>query len=150
MLDLETRNEFDIRNPSFEVIPGVLKVLAIIYPVNIGLGKVYPFFWLKALTLPSFLKRFRQHLVGQSPWAIKKSLVTLPIGIYIPPSIKAIIGITIAPFGLRACQSPRRQCCVATPGGILYWVSKASMPLGVSTRLANLPLKKVEGKTAKE
>ena len=37
-------------------------------------------------------------------------------------------------------HSPSKQCRSSTPLGILYLALKASMPSGVSTSLANLPM----------
>ena len=45
----ETRDKLDFRDPSFEVIPHTLKVLAIIYPIDIVVGKIYSHFFVKGV-----------------------------------------------------------------------------------------------------
>ena len=66
--------------------------------------------------------------------------MTLPTGICIPPSIKTIMGITMAPFGLLVCHSPKWQCSISTLVGMLYLALKAYLFSGVSTKLRNLPI----------
>ena len=64
-------------------------------------------------------------------------LVTLPMGILIPPSMKAVIGITIFPSCLSANQSPCLQYLMylmETPYRIPYRALKLSIFSGESTR----------------
>ena len=87
------------------------------------------------------LKRLGEHWVGDNLKLIRKSLVTLPMGISIPPFIKVIMGITTASGGLFiTSHSLNSQCWSSTSSRILYLVLKAAIPSGVSTNLANLPM----------
>ena len=45
----ETRDKPNFRDPSFEVISRTLKVLAIIYLVDIVVGKIYSHFFVKGV-----------------------------------------------------------------------------------------------------
>ena len=71
---------------------------------------------------------------------MRKSLVTLPMGICIPPSIKAIMGRRIASGGLLTDHFPYSPCLNSTPSRILYFSLKVAMPSGVSTSLVNLSM----------
>ena len=66
----------------------------------------------------------------------------MPMGILIPPSMKAIIGITTSPFCLSVCHYPSLQYLVPTPGGILYLALKFAILSSESTKLLNLPISK--------
>ena len=80
---------------------------------------------------------------------IRKSLVILPMGISIPPSMKAIMRMTMAPIGLLVYHSSKQQCSNLTLARILYLALKVSLFLGVFTKLANLPNLKSEIKKKK-
>lgn len=86
------------------------------------------------------LNRLGDYWVGQSLKLMRKSLVTLPMGICIPPSIKAIMGRRIASGGLLTNHFPYSQCLNSTPSRILYFSLKVAMPSRVSTSLANLSM----------
>ena len=45
----ETRNKPDFKNPSFEVIPSTLEVLAVIHLVDVMMGEVYPHLFIKGV-----------------------------------------------------------------------------------------------------
>lgn len=86
------------------------------------------------------LNRLVEYWVGQNLKLMRKSLVTLPMGICIPPLIKAIMGMRIALGGLLIDHFPYSQCLNSTPSRILYFSLKVAMPSGVSTSLANLSM----------
>lgn len=65
-----------------------------------------PNFSFKVSILPSILNILGMHWVGHNLKGFKKSLVTLPMGILMPPSKKAIIGIMTAPIDPLLCHSP--------------------------------------------
>ena len=57
------------------------------------------------------------------------------MGILIPPSINAIIGITTTLVHLFSCHSPKWQCSISTLLGILYHFLNFSLCSSVSTKL---------------
>ena len=62
------------------------------------------------------------------------------MGIVIPPSMKAIIGMTTCPVSLLVRIWFEEQYSRPTPCGIRYLALKPSMPAGEFTRLLNLPI----------
>ena len=80
-------------------------------------------------------------LCGGQPIIHTEVSSNLPMGISIPPFMKAIIEITNEPRGLfMTSHSPNSQCWSSTPLGILYWALKAAMPSEISTNLVNPPM----------
>ena len=61
----------------------------------------------------------------------------LPMGMVIPPSIKAIMGITTSPVCLASTHSPWAAYLIPTVGGILYLERKFLIPSSDSTRHQN-------------
>ena len=45
----ETQDEPDFENPSFKVISHTLKVLAVIHPVDVAMGKIYSHLFIKGV-----------------------------------------------------------------------------------------------------
>ena len=97
-----------------------------------------PIFSFKASTQPRILNTWTTHWMGASRKYLRQSLITGPIGILIPPSRKAIIGITTSPSHLIICHSPSLQYLKPTLLGILQSVMNFS--------IASSNLKKGEGK----
>jgi len=45
----ETQDESDFRDPSFKIVSSTLKELAIIYPINIIMGKIYAHLFIEGI-----------------------------------------------------------------------------------------------------
>ena len=60
----------------------------------------------KASILSNTLNMFGAHRVRESLKNLRKFLVKVPIGMVIPPSMKAIIGMTTSPVFLSLNHSP--------------------------------------------
>ena len=73
---------------------------------------------LRASTLPKILNRLGTHWQGHSLWAIKQSLVTLPMESLIPPSMKTIMGMMTSPSFLWVSYSLGEQYRKETPRGM--------------------------------
>ena len=58
----------------------------------------------------------------------------------IPPSMKAIMGMTTSPVFLSSNHSPYAAYLTPTCGGMLYLVLKLSIPSSESTKCLNLPI----------
>ena len=64
----------------------------------------------------------------------------LPMRMVIPPSIKAIIGMTTSPSFLSSTHSPWAAYLMPNVGGILYLVLNLSLSSSDSTKHLNLPI----------
>ena len=64
----------------------------------------------------------------------------VPMGMVIPPSMKAIIGMTTSLVFLAFTHSPWAAYLMPIVGGILYLVLKLSIPSLDSTKRLNLPI----------
>ena len=93
---------------------------------------------LRESTLPKTLNRLGAHYWGQILWALRKSLVILPMGSLIPPSMKAIIGMTTSPSLRWVSHSPEGQYCKEMSWGMWYKALNLSIPMGESTKWVNL------------
>ena len=71
------------------------------------------------------------------------------MGIIIPPSMKAIIGMATYPIFLLVKNWSEEQYSRPTPGGIRYLALKPSIPAGESTNFSNLPILLTLGDTKK-
>ena len=83
---------------------------------------------------------FGAHCMGDSLKNLRKFLVRVPIGMVIPPSMKAIIGMTTYPIFLSSTHSPWAAYLMPTLSGILYLALNFSIPSSKSTRHLNLPI----------
>ena len=64
----------------------------------------------------------------------------VPMGMVIPPSMKAIMGMTTSLVFLAPTYSPWVAYLIPTVSGILYLVLKLSIPSSESTKRLNLPI----------
>ena len=71
------------------------------------------------------------------------------MGIVIPPSMKAIIGMATCPVPLLIKIWSEEQYSRPTPGGIWYLALKPSILAGESTNFSNLPILLTLGDTKK-
>ena len=71
------------------------------------------------------------------------------MGIVIPPSMKAIIGMATCPVPLLIKIWSEEQYSRPTPGGIWYLALKPSIPVGESTSFSKLPILLTLGDTKK-
>ena len=94
----------------------------------------------KTSILLNTLNMFGAHRVGESLKNLRKFLVRIPIGMVIPPSMKAIIGMTTSPVFLSLNHSPWAAYLTPTFGGMLHLVLKFFIPSSESTRCLNLPI----------
>ena len=64
----------------------------------------------------------------------------VPMGMVIPPSMKAIMGMITSPVFLASTHSPWAAYFMPTVGGILYLALNLSIPSSDSTKRLNLPI----------
>ena len=83
---------------------------------------------------------FGAHYVGDSLKNLRKFLVRAPIGMVIPPSMNAIIGMTTSPVFLSSTHSLWAVYLTPSLGGILYLALNFSIPSLESTRRLNLSI----------
>ena len=83
---------------------------------------------------------FEAHCVGDSLKNLRKFLVIVPMGMVIPPSMKAIIGMTTSFVFLSSNYSPCAAYLTPTCRGILYLDLKLLILSSVYTKYLNLPI----------
>ena len=126
--------------PGLKVISRVSKGMAFVHVNDDVPCEFQAHLLIESIYAPKTLNRLGAHRWGHNLWLIRYAQVTLPMGSVIPPSMKAIIGMTTSHSFLSVTIRSRAQYRRATPYRVWYLALKSSIPAGESTRCLNLPI----------